>query len=139
VISILISILALDEVSRDISKQNAQRSEAKETTDFKKGERRGKTKKSYIAWEDNEVSSSNSSSEDAEANLCLKYSISSSISSSSSFKGDSYYQLLEAFKETHEEANKLALLNNRLKGLNNWLETRVKILEKEQDNSRDDF
>jgi len=39
----------------------------------------------------------------------------------SSFKGDNYYQLLVAFKETHEE-DRLALLNNRLKALNNWLE-----------------
>jgi len=77
-------------------------SEAKETTDFKKGERRGKTKKTYIAWEDNEVSSSNSSSEDAKTNLWLKSSISSSVNSTSSSKGDSYYQLLEAFKETRE-------------------------------------
>ena len=71
--------------------------------------------------------------------LCLKSSISSSVSSSSSSKGDNYYQLPEAFKETHEEANKLVLLNNKLKGLNNLLETRVKILEKELDNSRGDF
>jgi len=77
--------------------------------------------------------------EDAEANLCLKASISSSVSSTSSSKGDIYYQLLKAFKETHEEANNLALLNNRLKGLNNWLETRVKNLEEELDNFRCDF
>ena len=85
------------------------------------------------------MSSSSSSSEDADANLCLKSSISSSVSSTSSSKGDSYYQILKAFKEAHEEANKLALLNNRLKGLNNWLETRVKNLEKELDNSISDF
>nr|AFN88195.1 phytoalexin-deficient 4-2 protein [Phaseolus vulgaris] len=96
-------------------KAECPKSEAKETIDFKKRERRGKTNKAYIAWGDNEVSSSNSPSEDAEANLCLKSFISSSVSSSSSSKGDRYYQLLEAFKETHEEANKLVLLNNRLK------------------------
>ena len=100
---------------------------------------RGKTKKAYIAWEDNEVYSFSSSSEDVEPNLCLNASISSSVSSTSSSKGDSYYQLLEDFKETHEEAYKLALLNNWLKGLNNWLETRVKNLEKELDNSISDF
>jgi len=71
--------------------------------------------------------------------MCLKSSISSSVSSTSSSKSDSYYQLLEAFKETHEEENKLALTNNRLKGLKNWLETRVKSLEEELDNSINDF
>jgi len=77
--------------------------ESKEKDDFK-SERRGKTKKAYIAWNDNEVSSS-SSSENEEANLCLKASVSSNMSSSSSVKGNNYYQLLEAFNETHEEAN----------------------------------
>jgi len=33
----------------------------------------------------------------------------------------------------------LALLNNRLKGLNNWLENRVKALEEELENSKTDF
>jgi len=33
----------------------------------------------------------------------------------------------------------LALLNNRLKGLNNWLENRVKTLEEELENSKIDF
>jgi len=79
-------------------KAECPNSEAKETTDFMKGERRGKTKKAYIAWEDNEVSSSSSSFEDAKVNLCLQSSISSSVSSTSSSKGDSYYQFLETFK-----------------------------------------
>jgi len=47
-------------------------SENKEKAKIKKSERRGKAKKEYIAWQDNEVSSSSSSSEDAEVNLCLK-------------------------------------------------------------------
>jgi len=82
--------------------------------------------------------SSSSSSENVE-HLCFKASTSSSVSSTSLSKGDNYYKLLEAFKETHEEVNKLALTNNRLKGLNNWLETRVKSLEEELDNSINDF
>jgi len=44
---------------------------------------------------------------------------------------ENHSTLLNAFKETHEEANRLALSNNRLKGLNNWLENRVKQLEEE--------
>ncbi|XP_068466221.1 uncharacterized protein [Phaseolus vulgaris] len=118
-------------------KAECPNNESKEKANFK-GERREKTKKAYITWDDNEVSSS-SSSDDAEANLCLKGSTSSSMSSSSSVKGNNYYQLLEAFNETHEEADRLALSNNRLKGLNNWLENRVKTLEEELEKSKVDF
>ena len=105
--------------------------------DFKK-EKKVKAKKAYVAWDDNEVSSS-SSSDDEEANLCLKASVTSSMSSSSSSKGNNYYQLLYAFNETHEVANRLALFLNRLKGLNNWLENRVKSLEEELSKTKEDF
>ena len=64
---------------------------------------------------------------------------SSSVSSCASLNAENYSQFLQAFKETHEEANRLALLNNRLKGLNNWLENKVKTLEKELENSKTDF
>jgi len=64
---------------------------------------------------------------------------SSSVSSKSSIDSENYSQLLNAFKETHEEANKLALSNNRLRGLNNWLEKRVKVLEEELENLKNDF
>jgi len=111
--------------------------EIKEKADFKK-EKRGKAKKAYVAWDDNEVSSS-SSFDDEEAKLCLKASVSSSMSSSSSIKGNKYYQLLETFNETHEEANRLALSLNRLKGLNNWLENRFKSLEEELGKTKEDF
>ena len=43
----------------------------------------------------------------------------SSVSSNTSINFEIYSQLLDAFKETHEEANRLAVLNNQLKGLNN--------------------
>ena len=99
-------------------------------------EKKGKSKRAYIACDENEVSSSSSSSsEDEKVNLCLMVegdddsSSSSSVSSCASLNAKNYSQLLQAFKETHEEANRLALLNNRLKGLNNWLENRVKTLE----------
>jgi len=54
-------------------------------------------------------------------NLCFmarKEDDSSSVSSSNSSNSENYNQLLQAFQETHEEANRLALLNNRLKGMN---------------------
>jgi len=47
--------------------------------------------------------------------------------------------LLDACKEIHEEANMLALLKNRLKGLNSWLENKVKSLEKDLNNTKNDF
>jgi len=47
--------------------------------------------------------------------------------------------LLQAFQETHEEAKLLVLSNNRLKGLNNWLEKKVKTLEEELEKSKNDF
>jgi len=99
-------------------------------------EKKGKSRRAYIAWDENEVSSSSSSSsEDEKANMCLiaegddKSCISSNVSSCSSLSAENYSKLLQAFQETHEEANRLVLLNNRLKGLNKWLEKRVKTLE----------
>jgi len=91
-----------------------------------------------VAWDDNDVSSS-SSPDDEEANLCLRAFVSSSVSSTSSIKCNNYYQLLDAFNETHDEANRLTLSLNRLKGLNNWLENRVKSLDEELSMTKEDF
>ena len=77
-----------------------------------------------------------------EANLCLmakEEDDASNVSYCPSLKAENYSQLLQVFKETHEEANLLAILNNQLKGLNNWLENRVKTLEEELENSKTDF
>jgi len=108
-----------------------------------KKEKKAKSKRAYIAWDENDVSSSSSSSsEDEEVNLCLvakEEHDASSVSSCTSLNAENYSLLLQAFKETHEEANRLALLNKRLKGLNNWLENRVKALEIELENSKTDF
>jgi len=60
-----------------------------------------------------------------------KSSEASIMESSGSFNSTNYSTLLHAFQETHEEASRLALSNNRLKGMNKWLETRVKQLEDE--------
>jgi len=40
-------------------------------------------------------------------------------SDTSNIDSENYSQLLNVFKQKHEEANKLALPNNQLKGLNN--------------------
>ena len=47
--------------------------------------------------------------------------------------------MLEAFQETHDEANRLVLSNNRLKDLNSWLEKRVKSLEEDLEKAKSDF
>ena len=108
--------------------------------------KKGNTKRAYTAWDENEVSSSSSSSsEDEKANICLivedddESCSSSEISSCASLNEQNYSELLEAFQETHDEANRLVLSNNRLKELNNWLEKRVKSLENEIEKSKNDF
>ena len=75
-------------------------------------EKKGKLRRAYIAWDENEVSSSSSSSsEDEKASICLiaegddESSNSSSVSSCASLSAENYSKLLEAFQETHEEAN----------------------------------
>jgi len=64
---------------------------------------------------------------------------SSEVSSCASLNEQNYSELLEAFQETHDEANRLVLSNNRLKELNSWLEKRVKSLEDEIEKSKNDF
>jgi len=44
---------------------------------------------------------------------------------------ENYSTLLQAFFKTHDEANRLALANNRLKSLNNWVKERFNSLEEE--------
>jgi len=91
----------------------------KRKKNFKKHEKKGKSKRAY-----NDDSSSSSSSKDEEVNLCLMArggDDTSSVSYCASLNAENYSQLLQAFKQNHEEANRLALLNNRLKGLNNCL------------------
>jgi len=61
-----------------------------------------------------------------EVNLCLmakEEDDASSVSFCPSLNAENYSQLLQVFKETHEEANRLAILNNRLKGLKTGLKT----------------
>jgi len=69
--------------------------ENKERGASKKGKKKGKAKKAYIVWQDNEVSSSSSSLEDEEANLCLmakEETDVSSVSFSPSINFENYSQ-----------------------------------------------
>lgn len=54
----------------------------------------------------------------------------SQASSQSSKDENNYYQLLHSFKELHDEAYRIVVLNNCLKCLNNLLENKVNLLEK---------
>ena len=90
-------------------------------------------------------SSSSSSSEDEKANICLVAEddddscSSSEVSSCASLNEQNYSELLEAFQETHDEANRLVLSNNRLKDLNSGLEKKVKSLEEDLRKAKNDF
>ena len=99
-------------------------------------------KDSRSALLDNDESSAGSSSVESKMDVCLmtrEESASNHLSTSSSIKCDSYYQLLETFQETHEEANRLTFSNNRLKSENNWLKEIVKVLEENLNNSKTGF
>jgi len=69
----------------------------KEKAQERKRNKSRKGRKVYIAWEDNVTSSSSSSHEDVEANLCLmagENSEASSINSNTSFNSTNYSSLL---------------------------------------------
>jgi len=64
---------------------------------------------------------------------------SSQVSTTSSNKCESYFQLLDAFHEAHEEAKRLTFSNNRLKFENNKLKIKIKALENDLSNTNVDF
>jgi len=112
------------------------------TAEKEKLSKNSKGKQAYIASDENDSTTSYSSKEEEEINLCLmgkKESMVSSTGSNNSSMFENYNTLLQAFHEIHEEANRLAGVNNRLKGLNNWLEKRVSSLEEELENVKTDF
>jgi len=116
----------------------------KEKVDDKKKEKKAKESCAYIAWKDNDDSTSTSSQEESEeANLCLmvgyESSLSSQVSSLSSKDKNDYNQLLHDFEELHSEANKIVVMNNWLKGINSWLENKVSQLESETVDLKTDF
>jgi len=108
--------------------------QSKEKSASKKVEK-SKGRKAYISWEENEVSSTSSSStESEETNMCFMVKDEGSISDSVSefsMESDNYDQLLAAFKETHDKANILAVICNKLQKVNNVLAPKVKTLKEE--------
>jgi len=94
------------------------------------------------AWMDKNESSTKSSSSEFKMKVCLmarEESGLNQVSTSSSNKCESYFQLLKAFQETHKEAKRSTLSNNRLKSENSWLKEKINVLEKDLNNSNADF
>jgi len=104
---------------------------------------RSKGRRAYISWEENEVSSTSSSStESEETNLCFMMKDEESISDSVSdfsMESNNYDQLLVAFKETHDEANRLVVICSKLQKVNNVLAPKVKSLEEELHKAKTDL
>jgi len=91
---------------------------------------------------DKEESSTDSSSSKTKMEVCLmakeEYG-SNQVCTSSSNNCENYFQLFDVFQETHEEAKRLAVLNNRLKNENNRLKEKIIVLENDFNHSNADF
>src|ERR1044072_1536791 len=101
-----------------------------------KGKKDKKPRRAYIAWEDNELSSTSSSdNEDQVANLSLMASHNSDeeVSDDNSTSKPSYDELQNAFGELHEECVRLARLVAQQKSAITFLEHRNKMVVNELD------
>jgi len=123
-------------------KMDCPNNQTKEKPANKKVER-SKGRRAYISWEENEVSSTSSSSiESEETNMCFMMKDEGSISDSVShfsMESENYDQLLVAFKETHDEANRLAVICTKLQNANHVLAPKVKSLEEELHKAKTDL
>ena len=91
---------------------------------------------------DKEESSAGSISSKNKVEVCLMTkgeSESSQVSTTSYNKCESYFQLLDAFQEIHEEAQRLTFSNNRLKCENKKLKMKITVLEKDLNQSKTDL
>jgi len=91
---------------------------------------------------DKEESTGESFSSESRNEVCLmtkEESGSNQVNTSSSNNCENYFQLLNVFQETREEAKRLAFLNNRLKSENNKLKEKITILENDLSNTNVDF
>ncbi|XP_068497700.1 uncharacterized protein [Phaseolus vulgaris] len=123
-------------------KMDCPNNQTKEKPTNKKVER-SKGRRAYISWEENEVSSTSSSStESEETKLCFMMKDEGSISDSVngfSMESENNDQLLATFKETHDEANRLAVICSKLQNVNNVLAPKVKSLEVELHKAKTDL
>ena len=82
----------------------------------KKRKKGNKQKKAYIAWEDSSSKASNSSSDDEIADVFLMEKSKNDPSTSEEIEVNSNFgELLEALDEMQEEAQRLVVLNKKLK------------------------
>ena len=91
---------------------------------------------------DKEESSADSISSKNKLEVCLMTKgekESSQVSTTSSNKCESYFQLLDAFQKIHEEAKRLTFSNNRLKCENKKLKMKILVLENDLSNTNVDF
>nr|KYP32980.1 Retrovirus-related Pol polyprotein from transposon TNT 1-94 [Cajanus cajan] len=105
----------------------------KKQQEEKKIKKNAKGKRAYIAWEDNDSSTSSDESECEENNLCLMAGTDHDtiVSDSDLESNPDYDQLQEAFIQIHEEAVKLGALNSKLKNKLKWYENALIKAEQE--------
>nr|KYP56651.1 hypothetical protein KK1_002895 [Cajanus cajan] len=105
----------------------------KKQQEEKKSKKNGKGKRAYIAWEDNDSSTTSDESEFEENNLCLMAGADQDtiVSDSDLESNPDYDQLQEAFIQIHEEAVKLDALNSKLKNKLKWYENALIKAEQE--------
>nr|KYP56813.1 hypothetical protein KK1_003061 [Cajanus cajan] len=105
----------------------------KKQQEEKKSKKNGKGKRAYIAWEDNDSSTTSEESECEENNLCLMAGTAQdTIVSDSDLESNlDYDQLQEAFIQIDEEAVKLGASNSKLKNKLKWYENALIKAEQE--------
>ena len=82
----------------------------------KKGKKDIKQKKAYIAWEDSASTTSDSSSDEEIANVCLMAMSMNDPSTNEEIEvNHDFEEIQEAFNEMHEEAQRLVVLNKKPK------------------------
>ena len=83
----------------------------------KKGKKDRKQKKACIVWEDSASTTFDSSSYEEIAKVCLMAkSMNDPSTNEETEVNPDFEELLEAFNEMHEEAQRLVVLNKKLKG-----------------------
>nr|KYP33248.1 Retrovirus-related Pol polyprotein from transposon TNT 1-94 [Cajanus cajan] len=112
----------------------------KKQQEEKKGKKNYKGKRAYIAWEDNDSSTTSDESEFEENNLCLMAGADQDtiVSDSDLESNPDYDQLQEAFIQIHKEAVKLDALNSKLKNKLSWYENALIRAEQELENLKNE-
>uniref|UniRef100_A0A151UIG6 Retrovirus-related Pol polyprotein from transposon TNT 1-94 n=1 Tax=Cajanus cajan TaxID=3821 RepID=A0A151UIG6_CAJCA len=108
----------------------------KKQQEEKKGKKNYKGKIAYIAWEDNDSSTTSDESEFEENNLCLMAGADQDtiVSDFDLESNPDYDQLQENFIQIHKEAVKLDALNSKLKNKLSWYENALIRAEQELEN-----